>query len=115
MPRKTVEVEAVTTHRYAGRLLRPGTRYQRDVSSAREGALSGILRLRDDLDTDPKNAPGPSRTQEVQAPRKTKAYSDMSRGELLKAAKAKDLEVEGTGANGYVTVEDLMAALEAAE
>lgn len=115
MPRKTVEVEAVTTHRYAGRLLRPGTRYQRDVSSAREGALSGILRVKDDLDPEPEGAPGPSRTQEVQGPRKTKAYADMSRGELLKAAKAKELDIEGTGANGYVTVEDLVAALEAAE
>lgn len=103
MDRKMIEVEALTTHRYGGQLFTPGARYQRDVGSADEGAKSGILRIKAD--------PGPTKNK-AEAPPK---WSEMSRGNLQKAAAERGLKVEGTGASGYVTVDDLVAALEAAE
>lgn len=39
-------------------------------------------------------------------------YSALSRDELLELAEERELSVEGTGANGYVSKDDLVAALE---
>jgi hypothetical protein len=103
MDRKMVEVEALTTHRYAGRMLTPGVRYERDVGSADEGQKSGILRIKAD--------PGPKKNKAEDPPK----WREMSRGNLQKAASERGLDVEGSGASGYVTVDDLVAALEAAD